>query len=101
MGTDPRRTEKSQAAHGRRAERWRKWAIIGIVGLTVVLALAGAAALGILPGTSASNAPPDASIDSFEKCVRAGYPVAESYPEQCFTSDGRGFTRPLPASGSS
>jgi uncharacterized membrane protein YdfJ with MMPL/SSD domain len=101
MGTHPRRTEQSQGAHGRRVERWRKWAIIGLVALTVVLALAATAALGILSGTSASKTPPDASIDTFEDCVRAGYPVAESYPEQCFTPDGRGFTRPLPAGGSS
>ncbi len=37
--------------------------------------------------------PPDDGIDSFEDCVAAGYPVAESYPEQCFTPDGRSFRR--------
>ena len=40
--------------------------------------------------------PPDDGIDSFEDCARAGYPIAESYPEQCFTPDGRGFTRTIP-----
>lgn len=34
-------------------------------------------------------------IDSFEDCANAGYPIAESYPEQCFTPDGRGFTREI------
>jgi len=35
----------------------------------------------------------DASISSFEECKAAGYPIAESYPEQCHTKDGRGFVR--------
>lgn len=50
------------------------------------------------PTRSASPAPRD-EIDSFEDCAAAGYPIAESYPEQCFTPDGRGFTRRLQASG--
>jgi hypothetical protein len=33
-----------------------------------------------------------AEIDSFEKCADAGNPVAESYPRQCRTPDGRTFT---------
>jgi hypothetical protein len=33
-------------------------------------------------------------INSFDDCVAAGYPVAESYPEQCFTDDGKSFTNP-------
>jgi hypothetical protein len=35
-------------------------------------------------------------IDSFQMCLDAGYPVAESYPRQCHTPDGRGFTEDLP-----
>lgn len=31
------------------------------------------------------------SINSFEECKAAGYPVMESYPEQCRTPDGRLF----------
>ncbi len=30
-------------------------------------------------------------IGSFEECVAAGYPVMESYPRQCRTSDGQTF----------
>ena len=33
-----------------------------------------------------------ASISSFDECVRAGYPVMESFPRQCRTADGRNFT---------
>src|SRR3989344_4620306 len=32
-------------------------------------------------------------INSFEECVAAGYPVMESYPEQCRTPDGMLFIR--------
>lgn len=37
-------------------------------------------------------------ISSFEECAEAGYPILESYPEQCVTPDGRTFTRDLSAS---
>ena len=33
------------------------------------------------------------SISSFEECQAAGYPIMESYPEQCKTPDGRTFIR--------
>lgn len=32
-------------------------------------------------------------INSFQDCVDAGNPVAESYPEQCF-ADGKSFSNP-------
>jgi hypothetical protein len=35
------------------------------------------------------------TIDSFEECAAAGYPIMESYPEQCMTPDGRSFTRDI------
>lgn len=33
------------------------------------------------------------SISTFEECAQAGYPIMESYPEQCRTPDGRNFTK--------
>lgn len=33
------------------------------------------------------------AINSFEDCTAAGFPVMESYPAQCRTSDGRTFTQ--------
>ncbi len=33
----------------------------------------------------------DETIEDFEDCVEAGYPVMESYPEQCMTDDGTVF----------
>lgn len=37
----------------------------------------------------------DQEITSFADCAEAGYPVMESYPEQCRTPDGRTFTRDI------
>lgn len=38
-------------------------------------------------------------IDSFEKCVAAGYPLMESYPSRCALPDGRVFAEILEKSG--
>ncbi len=38
------------------------------------------------------------SISTFEECAQAGYPIMESYPEQCKTPDGRNFTKQVPTS---
>lgn len=35
------------------------------------------------------------NINSFEDCAQAGYPIMESYPEQCRTPDGRNFTKQI------
>ena len=32
-------------------------------------------------------------IDSYEECVAAGYPIMESYPEQCHVPGGSTYTR--------
>ncbi|ODS39279.1 MAG: hypothetical protein A7316_05940 [Candidatus Altiarchaeales archaeon WOR_SM1_86-2] len=34
-------------------------------------------------------------INSFDDCVRAGYPIMESYPRQCRTPDSRTFTEEI------
>ena len=39
------------------------------------------------------------SIKNFEDCQQAGYPIAESYPEQCYLPDGRSFTREIQDGG--
>ncbi len=36
-------------------------------------------------------------IDDYEKCTQAGFPVIESYPQQCRTPDGRTFTQDITA----
>lgn len=37
------------------------------------------------------------SINSFEECAAAGYPIMDSYPEQCAVPGGRTYTRQIPA----
>jgi len=34
-------------------------------------------------------------VSSFDDCVRAGYPVMESFPRQCKTPDGRNFVEQI------
>ncbi|MDP3953904.1 MAG: Gmad2 immunoglobulin-like domain-containing protein [bacterium] len=38
---------------------------------------------------------PAPSVNTFEECVSAGYPVMESYPRQCKTPDGKTFTEDI------
>ena len=47
------------------------------------------------PSPTTVTDPPSAfsGIRNFEQCAAAGYPVMESYPEQCRTPDGRLFVR--------
>ena len=45
---------------------------------------------GVTAG-SVAFADSDDAIDSFEDCVEAGYPIMESFPEQCRTDDGTVF----------
>lgn len=33
------------------------------------------------------------AIDSFEDCAAAGYPIMDSYPEQCAVPGGPSFTK--------
>jgi hypothetical protein len=35
---------------------------------------------------------PNSEVKNFEDCVKAGYPVLESFPRQCRTPDGKVFT---------
>lgn len=39
----------------------------------------------------ACNSTPQPTVTSFEECAAAGYPIMESYPEQCRTPDGQTF----------
>lgn len=38
---------------------------------------------------------PSPVVSSFEECAAAGYPIMESYPEQCRTPDGKTFVRDI------
>jgi hypothetical protein len=39
--------------------------------------------------------PQNTTVTNFEECERAGYNVAESFPRQCWTPDGRRFVEDL------
>ncbi len=34
-------------------------------------------------------------VQNFEECIKAGYPVMESYPRQCKATDGKTFTEDI------
>jgi hypothetical protein len=51
--------------------------------------------LSMLFLVACSTQPNQPEIDSFEDCAAAGYPIMESYPEQCRTPDGRTFVRDI------
>lgn len=60
--------------------------IIAIIASAIVILAAGYFWYFFFKGTFQKIQPA-----SFEECVAAGYPIAESYPRQCFTPDGKGF----------
>jgi hypothetical protein len=51
--------------------------------------------LAIIGGVCVLNSVPADStgITNYEECVAAGFPILETYPEQCETLDGRTFVR--------
>ena len=70
-----------------------------LVGIAVVLLIAGGLFLAWARNTQEGRW---LSITTFDECASAGYPVMESYPEQCRTPDGRTFMndrRPSPSDG--
>ena len=59
-----------------------------IIGLAIVLAVAGA--LYLYEGKDSLKA-----VNSFDECAEAGYPILESYPPQCKTPDGKTFAEDI------
>jgi len=71
-----------------------------LIGIAAVLLMVGALLVVLINNTEQQRM---LSITNFEECAAAGYPVMESYPEQCRTPDGRLFvneqqTAPSPIS---
>ncbi|MCK4428917.1 MAG: hypothetical protein KAU95_00970 [Candidatus Aenigmarchaeota archaeon] len=58
--------------------------------LTATLLVIGIA--GIVSLTKPDLTIINPEIDSFEECVKAGYPILESYPRQCQMPNGKTFT---------
>ncbi len=65
-----------------------KKSTLTIVILIVIVIILG---LVLLFDIGRTQPPSYASIINFDDCVAAGYPVLESFPEQCKTPDGRTF----------
>jgi hypothetical protein len=64
--------------------------------IIVVATLLVGLGAGFLIGTGDKPGQNTRSINSFEDCAAAGYPIMESYPEQCAVPGGRSFTRQIP-----
>jgi hypothetical protein len=58
------------------------------------LFLAVFVAIGILIILFQSEKNPYDKIQSFNDCVKAGYPIMQSYPPQCTLPNGRFFVSP-------
>lgn len=59
-----------------------------IISVAIVILIAGGSYFAYR--RLAQNKTPQV-LRSFEDCVRAGYPVVESYPRQCHAPDGKRF----------
>lgn len=64
----------------------------GFAAIILILALSGLVLIGFGTYYFKNNLK---SINSFEDCAKAGYPVMESYPAQCNTPDGKHFVQQL------
>lgn len=60
--------------------------------ITVIIILISAGVYFVLNQQQSS---PSQMITNFEECARAGYPVGESYPRQCWTPDGGHFVEEI------
>lgn len=63
--------------------------ILSVLSVALLVFVASLAAIEL------NNTKP-ASVTNFDECAAAGYPIMESYPEQCRTPDGKTFTRQIP-----
>ena len=66
----------------------------------MALSIAAGAAIGYYFGyDSGWEGAQKMKIADFDDCATAGYPIMESYPEQCRTPDGKTFVRQIEAKG--
>lgn len=66
-----------------------------LIFLVVLIIVGGAFGLWYKSSKNSTVFTPSLQINSFEDCVTAGYPVAESYPRQCNSPDGRHFVEDI------
>lgn len=63
-----------------------------IIGIIIGLLIVG---LGIGIFIYSKRSVTISEISSFEECVKAGYPILETYPRQCKAPDGRVFSEKI------
>jgi len=65
--------------------------------LVIVVAVALLALIGVVVWSNVFRLEGGsiAKVTSFEECVKAGYPVMESYPRQCRAPDGKTFVEQI------
>lgn len=71
-----------------------------IILITLIVLLAGALVYTLLDSRSnneqdQNNDQQVVTVNSFDECVEAGFPVRESYPAQCTSSGGKSFTQDI------
>jgi len=62
-----------------------------LVGIVAALAVVAVILLSISNWAQGNQA---TTINNFDECIAAGYPIMESYPEQCAVPGGPSFTNP-------
>ncbi len=62
---------------------------VTLIGIAIVLALVAGLLLSL---SNIAKQQRMYAIATYQECADAGYPIMESYPEQCATPDGRTFT---------
>jgi hypothetical protein len=82
------RASEAKSEKSRRKLPFGKILVAGIIILITILAFGLIAYIMIGQNNTQE-------ITSYEECVAAGYPVMESYPEQCAAPGGYSFTRKL------
>src|SRR3989344_4870599 len=66
-----------------------------LIGVVAVLAVIAAGLFLLFPMAQQQ----EPTVNNFDECAAAGYPVMEKYPEECTTPDGRTFVKDVLSSG--
>lgn len=66
-----------------------------IPALIIALVAVGVAYFVSTRGSDNSNTDTQGEITNYQECIDAGYPIMESYPQQCKTPDDKNFTQDI------
>ena len=74
-----------------------KWAAVLLIPYLIWVSFAAVLNFSLwkLNASSLGDSGNTGQITNFDECVKAGYPVLESYPAQCKTPDGEGFVQDI------